>query len=157
MKKIVIIIAVAVVLLGGIAGGAAFFLMGGNSDTKAGEPPTGEGEAQSVPSGRKPIYHGLDPDFIIAFQNPKNVRFLKASIEVMVYEEDVIDDLKLHMPAVRDAVLLLFSTQQEENLMTVEGKEAFRAQILERIRSTLDRLTGRPGVEAVYFSNFVMQ
>lgn len=158
MKKI-IIIAVAVVLLGGVAGGAAFFLMGGKSDTKAGEPPTtGEGgEAQAAVSDKKPIYQGLDPDFVVAFQNPKKVRFLKASLEVMVYEPDVIDDLKLHMPAVRDAILLLFSTQEEENLMSVEGKEAFRAQILEKIRSTLDTLTGRPGVEAVYFSNFVMQ
>lgn len=158
MKKIVII-AVAVLLLGGVAGGAAFFLLGSKSDTKAGEPPTGEdsGEAQAAVFDKKPIYHGLDPDFVVAFQNPKTVRFLKASIEVMVYEQEVIDDLKLHMPAVRDAVLLLFSTQEEENLITVEGKEAFRAQILEKIRSTLDKLTGRPGVEAVYFSNFVMQ
>ena len=107
--------------------------------------------------GKPPMYFGLDPDFVVAFQNPKTVRFLKASIEVVVYDQDVIDDLKLHMPAVRDAVLLLFSMQQEEDLMSIEGKEAFRAQILEKIRSTLERLTGSPGVEAVYFSNFVMQ
>lgn len=158
MKKM-IIIGVAVLLLVGIAGGAAFFLMRGDSDTKAGEPPTTEdgAEAQAAVSNKPPIYHGLDPDFVIAFQNPKKVRFLKASLEVMVYEQDVIDDIKLHMPAVRDAVLLLFSMQDEDNLMSLEGKEAFRAQILEKIRSTLERLTGRPGVEAVYFSNLVMQ
>ena len=61
------------------------------------------------------------------------------------------------MPAIRDAILLLFSTQEEDDLMSIEGKEAFRAQILEKIRSTLEHLTGAPGVEAVYFSNFIMQ
>lgn len=158
MKKI-IIIAAAVLLLGGVAGGAAYFMLGGKGESKAGEPPNADGSAQDpvAATDKTPIYHGLDPDFVIAFQDPKKVRFLKASIEVMVYDQDVIDDLKLHMPAVRDAVLLLFSTQKEENLMSVEGKEAFRAQILEKIRSTLERLTGRPGVEAIYFSNFVMQ
>lgn len=155
MKKI-IIIAGAVLLLCGVAGGAAYFLLGDDADTVAGEPASTDAEQAALPDS-PPIYHGLDPDFVIAFQDPKKVRFLKASLEVMVYDEDVIEDLKLHMPAVRDAVLLLFSTQEEENLMSIEGKEAFRAQILEKIRSTLEQLTGRPGVEAVYFSNFVMQ
>ena len=158
MKKI-IIIAIAVLSLLAAAGGAAYFLLGSDPQTEAGGPGAtdGAGGAQVAISDKPPIYYGLDPDFVIAFQNPKKVRFLKASLEVMVYDQDVIDDLKLHMPAVRDAVLLLFSMQQEEDLMSLEGKEAFRAQILEKIRSTLERLTGNPGVEAVYFSNLVMQ
>lgn len=158
MKKI-IIIAVAVLLLAVVAGGAAYFMLGKDPDAQAGAV-AGVDQAGEVPAmvpGKPPIYFGLDPDFVVAFQNPKTVRFLKASIEVVVYDQDVIDDLKLHMPAVRDAVLLLFSMQKEEDLMSIEGKEAFRAQILEKIRSTLERLTGSPGVEAVYFSNFVMQ
>ena len=158
MKKI-IIIAVAVLLLAVAAGGAAYFLLGDDSQTQAGEAAGTDqaGEVQAQIPDKPPIYYGLDPDFIVAFQNPQKVRFLKASIEVMVYDQDVIDDLKLHMPAVRDAVLLLFSMQQEEDLMSIEGKEAFRARILEKIRATLERLTGSPGVEAIYFSNFVMQ
>jgi flagellar FliL protein len=155
MKKIVII-AVAVLLLGLAVGGGAYLMLGDPPETVAGEPASAEGAGVRVPD-QTPIYHGLDPDFVVAFQEPKKVRFLKASLEVMVYDEDVIDDLKLHMPVVRDAVLLLFSDQQEEDLMSLEGKEAFRAQILEKIRATLERLTGRPGVEAVYFSNLVMQ
>jgi len=154
MKKI-IIIGVAVLVLVLTAGGAAYFMLAGEPEDGS-TPPDGEATAAATPS-RPPLYYGLDPDFVIAFQNPKKVRFLKASLEVMVYDQDVIDDIKLHMPAVRDAVLLLFSTQDEDGLLSVEGKEAFRAQILEKIRSTLERLTGNPGVEAIYFSNFVMQ
>jgi flagellar FliL protein len=155
MKKI-IIIAVAVLLLALTAGGAAFFMLGSEADVSSGELAGADAAAAAIPS-KPPIYHGLDPDFVVAFQNPKKVRFLKASLEVMVYDPDVIDDIKLHMPVIRDAILLLFSAQDEDSLMSIEGKEAFRAQILEKIRSTLERLTGNPGVEAVYFSNFVMQ
>jgi len=158
MKKI-IIIAVAVLVLGLVAGGGVYFMLAGESADLTDESATagGANAAAVVVPDKPPIYFGLDPDFVVAFQNPKKVRFLKASLEVAVYDEDVIDDLKLHMPAIRDAVLLLFSTQDEDDLMSLEGKEAFRAQLLDRIRSTMERLTGKPGVEAVYFSNFVMQ
>lgn len=158
MKKI-IIIGVSVVLLLAIAGGAAFFFLGGSQEeeTLEGEAATGDANNEASVELDPPIYHGLDPDFVVAFQNPKTVRFVKASLEVMVRDDDVIDALKLHMPAIRDAVIMLFSAQTEEDLATAEGKEKFRAQILQRIRDTLEELTGSPGVEAVYFSNFVMQ
>jgi flagellar protein FliL len=159
MKKI-IIIAVAVVLVLAAGGGAAFFLL--KKDTPPGEAAStgaGEAEAAATPAelGKDAIYHGLDPDFVVAFRDPKNVRFIKASIEVMTYDSSVIDDLKLHMPAVRDGVLTVFGNQTEEKLSSPEGKEAFRAEILASVRDTLQRLTGRPGVEAVYFTNYVMQ
>jgi flagellar FliL protein len=157
MKKI-IIIGVAVVLLLAIAGGAAFFFLGGSPDEALdAEIATGEAGEASAEKLDPPIYHGLDPDFVIAFQNPKSVRFVKASIEVMVRDDEVIDALKLHMPVIRDGIIMLFSTQTEDDLVTAEGKEKFRALILQEIRGNLEELTGNPGVEAVYFSNFVMQ
>ena len=59
--------------------------------------------------------------------------------------------------AIRDGIIMLFSTKTEDDLLLAEGKEKFRAEILKEIRDTLEELTGTPGVEAVYFSNFVMQ
>ncbi|MGB5261466.1 MAG: flagellar basal body-associated FliL family protein [Gammaproteobacteria bacterium] len=159
MNKLVIIGVAAVVVLA-LAGGAAFYFIGGSADEGMleGEAVTGEGSGTTeVANLDPPIYHGLDPDFVIAFQNPKNVRFVKASIEVMVRDEDVIEALKLHMPAVRDAIIMLFSAKTEDELMLPADKEKFRAEILQTIRNTLEQLTGSPGVEAVYFSNFVMQ
>jgi flagellar protein FliL len=159
MKKI-IIIAVAVVLVLGAGGGAAYFLLKKDPPPEAAANAT-EGEAGAAATlaehGKEAIYHGLDPDFVVAFRDPKNVRFIKASIEVMTYDSSVVDDLKQHMPAVRDAVLTVFGNQTEEKLTTPEGKEDFRAEILASVRDTLQRLTGRPGVEAVYFTNYVMQ
>ena len=158
MNKIVII-GVAVLLLAA-GGGAAFFFLSGSDEPQMveGEAASGEGSgAVNSANLDPPIYHGLDPDFVIAFQNPKSVRFVKASIEVMVRDDDVIEDLKLHMPAIRDAIIMLFSSKSEDDLITSEGKEKLRQEILQTIRDTLEGLTGKPGVEAVYFSNFVMQ
>ncbi len=148
MKKI-IIIAVAVMLLAGIGVGAMLFLQE--------KPPPAEGEAVVEPVAADPVYFGLDPDFVIAFQQPKTARFLKAAVEVMARDDDVIEDIKLHMPAIRDSVVMLLSTKEETALMSREGKEQLRAEILAEVQAVLEKNTGNPGIEAVYFTNFVMQ
>ena len=157
MKKI-ILIAAGGVLVTGIGVGAALFLLGGDEEVAM----NAEGgdvasEAVDTSSKEPPIYVGLDPDFVVAFQNPKHARFIKASLEVMIRDKDVEDAIKLHMPVIRDSVLMLFSMQNEDELASREGKEQFRAEILAEVQKVIEEHTGNPGVEAVYFTNLVMQ
>jgi flagellar FliL protein len=152
MKKI-ILVAVGVLLLAGIGVGAMLFLK---------EDPPAEGEvaeeATEKPSRvADPIYQGLDPDFVVAFQNPKTVRFVKLSIEVMARDDDVIEAVKLHMPAVRDRIIILLSSKGETSLLNTDGKEQLREELLAAVQDVLKENTGETGVEAVYFTNFVMQ
>ena len=142
----------------GIGVGAALFLLGGEEEVAM----NAEGgdvasEAVDTSSKEPPIYVGLDPDFVVAFQNPKHARFIKASLEVMTRDKDVEDAIKLHMPVIRDSVLMLFSMQNEDELTSREGKEQFRAEILAEVQKVIEEHTGNPGVEAVYFTNLVMQ
>lgn len=152
MKKI-IIIGVAVLLLAAIAVGAMLFLK---------EDPPADGEAASEDSGAAtkladPVYQGLDPDFVVAFQNPKTVRFIKLSVEVMARDDDVIEDVRLHMPAIRDRVIMLLSSRDEDSLLDMGGKEKLREELLAAVQEVLVKNTGAPGIEAIYFTNFVMQ
>lgn len=152
MKKM-IIIGVAVLLLAGIAGGAFWFL----SKEDPQELADGDAAEEQTPKAADPIYTSLDPEFIVAFQDPKNARFLKLGIEVMARDDDVIEDIKLHMPAIRDAVVMLLSGTDEAGLFTADGKETLREGILTEVQAVLEENTGMPGIEAVYFTNFVMQ
>jgi len=152
MKKI-ILIAVGVLLLAGVGVGAMLFLK---------EDPPAEGEAageatEKVAKVADPVYQGLDPDFVVAFQNPKTVRFIKLSIEVMARDDDVIEAVKLHMPAIRDRVIILLSSKSEDSLLDTNGKEQLREEVLASVQGVLEENTGEPGVEAIYFTNFVMQ
>lgn len=157
MKKI-ILIAAGGVLVTGIGVGATLFLLGGDEEVamnaEAGDVAAG---AVATSSKKPPIYVGLDPDFVVAFQDPKHARFIKASLEVMTRDKDVEDAIKLHMPVIRDSVLMLFSMQNEDELSSREGKEQFRAEILAEVQKVIEEHTGNPGVDAVYFTNFVMQ
>jgi flagellar FliL protein len=152
MKKI-ILISVSVLLLAGIGVGAMLFL---KEDPPAGSEAADE-VTENVTRVADPIYQGLDPDFIVAFQNPKTVRFIKLSIEVMTRNDDVIEDVKLHMPAIRDRVIILLSGKSEDSLLETDGKEQLRKEVLAAVQNVLKENTGEPGVEAVYFTNFVMQ
>jgi flagellar FliL protein len=152
MKK-VILIAVAVLLLAGIGVGAMLFLK---------EAPPADEEAAVAATEKparvaEPIYQGLDPDFVVAFRDPKTVRFVKLSIEVMARDDDVIEAVKLHMPAIRDRVIILLSSKDEASLLDTNGKEQLRQEVLAAVQNVLKENTDNTGVEAVYFTNFVMQ
>ena len=151
MKKM-IIIGVGVLLLAGIVGGAIWFL-------KEDPPEEGAELAEGEQAGKlaEPIYTGLDPEFIVAFQEPKNARFLKLGIEVMARDDEVIEAVKLHMPAIRDSIVMMLSGADEADLFSAEGKEQLREDILIAVQTVLEKNTGIPGIEAVYFTNFVMQ
>jgi flagellar FliL protein len=52
--------------------------------------------------------------------------------------------------------VLLLSRQIYEDLVPNEGKEALRQQALAEVQSVLEAQIGKPGVDDLYFSNFVM-
>ena len=152
MKKI-ILIGVGVVALLGIGVGAFLFLQ----DDAPVEGEETAAAAEVEPKVADPLYQGLDPDFVVAFQNPQTARFLKLAVEVMAREDDVIEAVKLHRPAIRDRVIMLLSAKDEVELIPPEGKEQLRAEVLEAVQGVLQENTGSPGVEAVFFTSFVMQ
>jgi flagellar FliL protein len=102
-------------------------------------------------------YLPLEPPFVVNFQKPQEARFLQISMEVMTKEAGTIEDVKKHMPAIRNSIVLLLSSQTQEALATPEGKETLRAAALAEIQKILQEFAGKPAVEAVYFTGFVMQ
>ncbi len=152
-KKIIIIALVAVVLLGG--GGAAMMLMGGEEAEAA----AGEAGAEAAPAEElDPIYIQLDPPFVVNFQDKNNrTKFLKAELNVVTFDEDVGDEITKHMPAIRNNLILLFSRQLYEDLVPHEGKEVLRAEALAQVQTVIEKQTGKPGVDDLFFTSFVMQ
>lgn len=103
------------------------------------------------------VYLPLDPPFVVNFENSEEARFLQVSMEVMARDSDVLEAVKKHMPAIRNNLVLLLSSQEYKTLSSFAGKEAVRTAALAEIQKILNEYTGKPGVEAVYFTGFVMQ
>jgi len=158
MKVVIIAVVLSIVLSGGMAGGMLFFLGGNDSEqqTTAEDEDDTEEVVESEPA-EPPIYHSMDPKFVVSFRDQKKARFMQFSVDIMARDNDVIDSIEQHNPAVRSNLLLLIDNQESEKMTTREGKERFLVEITEDINNTLEQLGGTTGVEAAYFNSFVIQ
>lgn len=152
-KKIIIMVVMALVILGIGAGGGMMFM--GSADNT--EQETNDVVEEDLQQEKKAIYHDLHPAFVANFSGQSNKNYMQVYIVAMSYENDVIEDLKLHMPAVRNAVLMSLSTAESEKVETLQGKEALRKKVLDTINVIMKEKTGNAGIEDIYFTKFVSQ
>ncbi len=141
-----------------IAVGAALYFMGilpPGQEYKEQQGDTAEMEQPEIP--KTPIYHSLDPAFVVSFANKKGAKLLQLSISVLSYKQDIIDAIEKHKPMVRNNLLLLLSAQDPPNLRTLEGKNRLRNEVLDAITKVVKEIEGLDGVEEVFFTKFVMQ
>lgn len=105
----------------------------------------------------EPVYFSMEPAFVVNFTDKTGIRYLQASIDVLVTDAMVIDEIKKHNPLIRNNLLLLIGSQTTDVITTREGKQRLRNDILKEIQKVMKEKTGEPGVEAVYFTSFVVQ
>ncbi len=156
-SKKFLIIGIVVILLGASAAATAYFtgMLGG------GEPvaeDAGEGDDVEKAEVKQPLnYIPLDPAFVVNFGDESDVRFLQVTIELGTRDPAMVDQVKEHRPAIRNNLVMLFSSQDPMALNTRAGKEKLRAETLAEVQKVLTEETGEPGVENVFFTSFVMQ
>ncbi len=154
-KKILLFAIVGLVLL--IAMGAALYFLGvfSSADEEGEGQEAEEQQAQHEPPPEA-IYYKIEPAFVVNFHS-KAARLLQVTVEVMARDPDYINALKKHTPIIKNNLLMLFAGQDPAALRNRAGKERLRAQALAEVQKVLKEQTGEPGVEAVYFTSFVMQ
>ena len=151
-SKLGLIIGLVVVLAAAGAGGWFFFA--GKKATPAAEAAAAEA---GKPAGGKATYLALTPSFTVNLDDEEASRYLQVEIEVMARNVTALDNVKLHTPRIRNALLLLLGQQKYHDLTTRAGKEALQAKVLAEIQKILKAETGETGIEAAYFTSFVMQ
>lgn len=166
--KILLIVVGALVAIG-LTVAATLFAAGGMSAGQKSEPPSAtkseDGENTEKPSTEssepgstsKALYFAFDPPFVVNFEDQATMRFLQIGLEVMAKNPSAITAIQEHMPVIKNSLILLFTSQDYQSISTREGKERIRAQTLSEIQKILKEKTGDVGIEAVYFTSFVMQ
>ena len=160
LLKIIIIVFSVLLLLGGSIGGTLYFtgaLTGDHNTTADESKDTKNKDKGSKKNKSAPIYFAFDPPFVVNFIENNQIRYLQITMEVMTRDEQVVEDLKTHMPVIRNNLILVFSNQTYDTLSTSAGKLKLRDEALAEIQQVLKNETGKSGVEAVYFTSFVMQ
>ncbi len=155
--KLVIVMIVGALLLVSISMGGVFFLMKSMGMLNGGGGGAAHAPAVEPVELEPATYFPLEPAFVVNFKDKGRTRFLQVSMEIMTRDPLIIEDIKAHMPLIRNNLLLLLGNQPAEELHTSEGKEKIRAAALEELKRLLDEQTGRNDVEGLYFTSFVTQ
>jgi flagellar FliL protein len=85
------------------------------------------------------------------------MRYLQVEAQVMTRDPKEVEAIKANMPRIRNALIMLFSQQTAKGLSSIEAKEALQKQALAQVQGVMKDETGSNSVEAIYFTNFVMQ
>ncbi len=159
MKWIIIGVA-GLVLFGGALFATLYFagFIGGEEEEVAAADDGGKKAEEAKAKTKAPlIYQPLEPPFVVNFSADSDVRFMQVTIQVADRDPAVIERVKEHSPAIRNALVMLFSSQDPEALNTREGKERLRKEALEEVRKALKEQTGSGQLENLFFTSFVMQ
>lgn len=151
-KKVLILVIVGVVLLAAIGGGAAYWFLGHNKDGEHGEK---HKEEEKKPA-KEPVFVTLET-FTVNLQPDPDDQYLQVDISVQVEDQAVADLIKLHMPSVRNRILMLLSSKKSSELLSMEGKQALTKEIITQLSNPFTP-GGKPqGVHDVFFTSFVIQ
>lgn len=158
-KKLIMIGAAALVLLLAIGGGAYWFLfMGSEPEAEVAEDGTEIAtEVEVAELSGKAHYHKLKPKFTTTFEANSRQRYMQVEITLVTRDEEVLPELVTHQPLIRNALVFVLDSQDYLELQTMEGKTALREAAVASVQEILQREIGKPGIERVLFTDFVMQ
>lgn len=116
-----------------------------------------EGEGEDKPPAA--IYLPLKPPFVVNYGGAGRLRYIKTEMSVRVANIDTGNAVRVHMPFIRNNMVMLFSSQTNETVSSQEGREKIRMDALEKIRDVLEaeNQTPREDVVEVFFNSFIVQ
>ena len=153
MKKIIIFAVAGIVLLGAGVGGAMFFL-------KSPDEPIEEEEMvekEMMHDEKDAIYEDIHPAFTVNFNDDSKKKFMQVYMVAKFYDMESRDKFMMHMPVVRNDLLLLMSGKNSDELSSLESKEMLRKNALMTVQSVMQKIYEENLVEDIYFTKLVMQ
>jgi flagellar FliL protein len=161
-RLIVVSIVVAAVLLLGAGGGAAWYFLGRDGDEVAAGQKGKKGKAAQEAAKADapqapPIYHPLDPPFIANLPPGGKAKMVQAAVRIQTRDPALVTFLQQNDPMVRHHLLSLLGAQDAAALMTRAGREQLQADVQQTLARLVEERGGEGRVEAVYFTQFVLQ
>lgn len=153
MKLIIVIVLALLIAVGLSIGGTWFFLSKGAAKEEVAH----ESAESAAPVKQPAIYEELAPAFVVNFTQNGRARYMQVSVALMTRDQAGLDALKVHMPVLRNNLVMLFSSQDFATLITPVGKEMLRQQATASVQQLAEKETGKVTVEQVLFTNLVLQ
>lgn len=114
----------------------------------------------------------LTPPIIVNIMDGQRIRHMQVIIELKVSKLDHASIVEKHKGPIRHELILLLSSQDSSTISSAQGKEQLRKEALKSVQKVIRKLHGKakknedaheaggkadPIVEALYFTNFIIQ
>ncbi|WP_085623134.1 MULTISPECIES: flagellar basal body-associated protein FliL [unclassified Pseudomonas] len=149
--KLILLAVVGLLLAIGLSVGATWFIMHKSEPAPA---------ADTAASNVKPaaIYEALAPAFVVNFNQNGRQRYMQVSITLQARNQADLDALKVHMPVIRNNLVMMFSGQGFDTLAgSPVGQEMLRQKATAVVQEVAQKEVGKPVVDQLLFTNFVLQ
>lgn len=161
-KKKKLLIILIVLLLAGVGGGAAWWFLKGNTAADPKADPKAAGKSATAPKKNEPelppIFVRIDTFTVNLKRVDAEDHLLQTEMQFKLTDPKASEALKLRMPEIRNALLLLLSSKTQEDLLTIEGKQKLSADIVTQANQIIRaKEPAKDGVHGVYFTSFVIQ
>lgn len=149
--KMILLIVVALLLAIGVSVGATWYFM----HSAQSKPVPADETASNV---KQPaIFEQMLPAFVANYNQNGRQRYLQVSISLLARNQADLDALKVHMPVIRNNLVMLFSGQSFDSLATPVGQEMLRQKVTASVQEVAQKELGKVVVEQALFTNFVLQ
>jgi len=155
-KKLIIIIASAVLVLSGIGGGAAWYFMHKKTDGHKVAKEEKETEAKAEEHSVDPVFLKLET-FTVNLSPEDGEKYLQVDMTLNAASKEEASYLEVHMPQVRNRVLMLLTSKKASDITSVEGKKLLSQELTEQLNQPYSA-DGKPKkISGVFFTSFVIQ
>jgi flagellar FliL protein len=114
-----------------------------------------EGEKEAP---KKAVYHAIGDKIVVNIKEGSRNRFMQIKVQAMTRDEKVSAAIEANQPALRHAMIMLFAHQEGDAMRNIQQREQVRGQALTELQKVISELAGiSEGLEAVYFTDFVIQ
>lgn len=120
-KKLLFIIIGSVLMLGIVGGAGWYFTKGSNHNDKSAK------KAEKL--SEKPIFVPLEP-FTVNLQRESADQFLQIGISLKIFQPELEEQIKQHLPEIRSRLLVLLSGKRPSELTTSQGKKILVNEII---------------------------
>ncbi len=107
--------------------------------------------------GGSSLYLSLDPAFVVNVNDGLRVRHMQVKLQEKLKQANFANYIEEHDPAIRHAMVMLLSGQETTKLKTAAGKQELMDEALAAIQQVLEENIGNTGVDAVYFTDLIIQ